>query len=248
MNDQQIQEIADRVILALQNLAPGEPSTLAYIAALAPGVALLAAIGAVWVGLRNLKQQQRALKVSVRSDARNLKQKREADARSEWWRRTQWALEATASESDEMYGYGTGMLSLLVKSELASPEDKALLYAVRQGTSTDMQEEGINQLVEEAFEQDDLTDEELASLRSFGDVVLSPREAHVDASDRDLAAEIERIERDVEALVGEMPKGFTIHIQADPEGARGNVTVDEPPVSGENEDRKDDDDAKTQDS
>jgi hypothetical protein len=65
------------------------------VASLAPIAALLAAILVAWVGWNNLKHQQTALRVSVQSDARNLRQKRQADGRSEWWRRTQWALEAS---------------------------------------------------------------------------------------------------------------------------------------------------------
>lgn len=175
MDDQQIQEIADRVIAALQGLAPDAPSPLADIAAFTPVAALIAAIVAAIVGWRNLKQQQRALKVTVRSDARNLRQRREADARSEWWRRTQWALEAATSGNTIMYGYGTGMLDLLAQSELAGPEDKELLDAVWEGTSTEMRDDGIERLLMLAKEQDGLTVDELASLRSyFNDVDVGP--------------------------------------------------------------------------
>lgn len=168
MDDKQIQEIADRVVAALEQLAPGEPSVFANLAALTPAAALFAAIVAAIVGWRNLKQQQKALKVTVRSDARNLRQKREADARSEWWKRTQWALEAAASDDPRMYAYGTGMLDLLAQSELAGPKDKELLDAVWEGTDTEMQDEDIEQLIKDASEQEDLTYEELVSLMSFG--------------------------------------------------------------------------------
>lgn len=167
MNDQQIQEIADRIIQALNNLAPGEPTLWTSLVALTPLAALTAAVVAAVVGYKNLRQQQRALNASVRSDARNLRQKREADTRSEWWRRTQWALEAAASDNTTMYGYGAGMLDLLAQSELAGPHDKALLDAVWEVTSTEMEDDSIKQLIQDAREQDDLSYEEVVSLMSF---------------------------------------------------------------------------------
>lgn len=168
MDDKQIQDIADRVIAALQQLAPSEPSVWMNIAALTPVAALTAAIVAALVGWHNLKQQQRALKESVKSNARSLSQKSQADARSEWWKRTQWALEAAASDDPRMYAYGAGMLDLLAQSELAGPKDKELLDAVWEGTDTEMQDEDIEQLIRDASEQEDLTYEELQSLMSFG--------------------------------------------------------------------------------
>lgn len=164
MDDKQIQDIADRVIEALQHLAPSEPSGWALFP---PFAALIAAGVVAVVGWHNLKQQQLALATQVSTHESTLTQKREADARSEWWRRTQWALEAAASDDPRMYGYGAGMLDLLAKSELAGPHDKALLDAVWLDTSTEMQDKGIQQLIEDAGDQTDLTDEEAASLRSF---------------------------------------------------------------------------------
>ena len=167
MDDQKIQEIADRFIQALNDLAPGEPTLWMNLVALTPMAALTAAVVAAVVGYKNLRQQQRALNVSVRSDARNLRQKREADTRSEWWRRTQWALEAAASDNTTMYGYGAAMLDLLAQSELAGPHDKALLDAVWEVTSTEMEDDSIKQLIQDAREQDDLSYEEMVSLMSF---------------------------------------------------------------------------------
>ncbi|WP_311214558.1 MULTISPECIES: hypothetical protein [unclassified Arthrobacter] len=168
MDDKQIQDIADKVIDALQHLGPSEPSGWSIVASLAPVAALVAAGLVTWIGWRNLKHQQRALKVAVRSDARNLRQKRDADARSEWWKRTQWALEAAASDDPRMYSYGTGGLTLLAQSDLAGPKDKALLDAVWEGTDSEMQDAGIEHLIKTASEQEDLSYEELLSLMSFG--------------------------------------------------------------------------------
>lgn len=168
MDDRQIQDIADKFIDALHQLAPSEPSVWLIVASLAPIVALVAAGLVAWIGWRNLKHQQKALQVAVRSDARNLRQKREADARSEWWKRTQWALEAAASDDPRMYAYGTGGLSLLAQSDLAGRKDKELLDAVWEGTDTEMQDAGIKYLIKVASEQEGLTSGELRSLMSFG--------------------------------------------------------------------------------
>lgn len=170
MNEQQIQDIADRVIDALNGLAPRptEPNWWEPWAAFGSYVALAAAAVAFIIGWINFRHQQRALRNTVRSDAANLRQKREADARSEWWKRTQWALEASASKDPRMYAYGTGMLDLLAQSELAGPKDKELLDAVWEGTDTEMQDEVIEQLIKDASAQEDLSYEELVSLMSFG--------------------------------------------------------------------------------
>lgn len=174
MNDKQIQDIADRVIEALNHLAPASGWTITTIvAAAAPAAALLAASLVTWIGWRNLKHQQRALDESMKSDAASLDQKRQADGRSEWWRRTQWALAASTSEDTRMYAYGTGILDRLSESDLATPEDKALLDAVWQGSSTAMQDDSIDDLIAAARSLPNLTEEEIALLRSFDNNVDS---------------------------------------------------------------------------
>ena len=173
MDEKQIQEIVDRVVTALESLKPvaSAKEWWEHVAAFGSWAALLAAGLAFWIGWRSLKQQQKALKVTVRSDARNLRQKREADARSEWWRRTQWALEAAAEpENEAMNAYGTGMLDLLARSELASLKDKELLDAVWEVTDTEMQDASIEELIREAAHLEGLDEEELAVVRSFYNV------------------------------------------------------------------------------
>lgn len=128
MTDQQIQEIADRVVAALEGLAPGTN----WLAVLLPPFAVLAAaLTAFLLGRKTLDQ------------------KSEADARSEWWRRTQWALEATASDTDEkLYAYGTEMLQVLARSKLAGEEELDLLDAVWEESSTEMRDDEIVELLE----------------------------------------------------------------------------------------------------
>lgn len=91
MDEQQIQEIADRLLEALEGLAPGPPG---WWVIAAPIAVFLAAGVAALIGGLNLRKQQHALTQKRDADAKALKQKQDADDRAEWWRRVQWALEA----------------------------------------------------------------------------------------------------------------------------------------------------------
>ena len=167
MDDKQLQDIADRVIAALENLAPAGPGWWTVVGAFTPVAALLAAAVAAVVGYRNLRQQQSALALQWREHEQTLAQNTTSDARSEWWRRTQWALQAAASDNAAMYAFGTGMLDLLARSELADAHDKELLDAVWQASSTRMSDAGIEHLIRAARDQADLSEAEAASVHSF---------------------------------------------------------------------------------
>lgn len=77
--------------------------------ALSPLAILLAAIVAGIVGLLTLRQKARA------------------DNRAEWWRRAQWALDASTSKSTSAAAMGQKAIALLARSELATDEELALL-------------------------------------------------------------------------------------------------------------------------
>jgi hypothetical protein len=90
------------------------------LAALGPlAVLLAAAIGAA-VSLRTLTQRAAA-------DAAALAQQREADNRSEWWNRTQWALDSSLSSDPRRAELGLGVLAVLADSGLASPEELEII-------------------------------------------------------------------------------------------------------------------------
>lgn len=149
MDEQQIQDIANRVIAALEQLkplAPGEPSGWVIVASLAPVAALIAAGLVTWMGWKNLEHQQTALAASIQNDDR-----------SEWWKRAQWALEAEASDNDKLSAAGTEMLKVLVTSKMASDDDKNLLdTAWKAGTPAANQETAEEFLAEAAeFEHDE---------------------------------------------------------------------------------------------
>ncbi|QSZ47913.1 hypothetical protein [Arthrobacter sp. D5-1] len=153
MDEQQIQEIVDRVVKALEGLKPIAPSPTQdwqVWGAFGSYATLAAAIVAFLIGWWTIKQ------------------KREADARAEWWRRTQWALEAAADpDNDAMNAYGTGMLDLLARSELASVKDKELLDAVWEVTDTEMKDDSIVNFVNRAAHLTGLSTEEMDVVRSF---------------------------------------------------------------------------------
>ena len=90
------------------------------VAALSPLAILLAAVVAAIVGLLTLRQQSSA-------DARALAQRTEADNRSEWWRRTQWALDKAMGPDADSKALGLATLSVLARSELARAEELQLL-------------------------------------------------------------------------------------------------------------------------
>ncbi|WP_354191377.1 hypothetical protein [Arthrobacter sp. UYCu712] len=151
MNDQQMQEITDRAVAALEGLSSNDPGLWTYVTALG-FVALLAAVIVVTVvGLRNLRQKESASKPKVANDAGNLRRTRgsDTDAMNEWWRRAQWALNATASTNGTMYSYGIGILGVLAKSDLAGSEEKSLFDAVWKGSCTKMRDEEIRHLLEQ---------------------------------------------------------------------------------------------------
>jgi hypothetical protein len=199
MTEEQIQDIVDRVIAALEKLAPkaSEPNWWEPWAAFGSYAAVLAAAVALFVGWLTLRQ------------------KREADARSEWWKRTQWALEASASKDPLMYAYGTGMLDLLAKSELAGPKDKELLDAVWETGDTGMKDEDIAQLIKEASEQDDLSVEDLLSLISF-----APEDSDVLEQLREQADKLPPEDADKAALIYGVIAGHEAMAAMDAKDAR----------------------------
>ncbi|WP_049830951.1 hypothetical protein [Arthrobacter sp. RIT-PI-e] len=82
----------------------------------APFVVAFVALLALW---------QRSL-----ADGRALAQRHAADDRSEWWRRTQWALDAAFSDDVARRKAGIGALRILAESNLATAEELAVLDAV----------------------------------------------------------------------------------------------------------------------
>lgn len=59
--------------------------------------------------------------------AATLSQRRRADNRAEWWRRAEWALDASMSDEAIRAQLGQQAINVLGKSKLATPEDAVLL-------------------------------------------------------------------------------------------------------------------------
>ena len=69
------------------------------------------------------------------------------DARAEWWRRTQWALEAQAAEDPVRNELGFKVLENLIGNTLTTVEDSVLLDAVWQESGTSMGRRPVNNLL-----------------------------------------------------------------------------------------------------
>lgn len=132
-------DIADRSVDALEALEPGGPNFWTIVQALAPWAAFLAAAVVAVVALLNLAHQRKVLASSNANESR-----------SEWWRRTQWALEASTSRDPSMKKFGKEVLEQLVDSTLTSDSDKLLLDAVWKGGNTGLVESEVQLLLQDA--------------------------------------------------------------------------------------------------
>lgn len=64
------------------------------------------------------------------ADEKAYRQRKDADERAEWWRRAQWAIDYASDPDTEKVRIGLRTLRFLLTSDLASPEDKALVRAL----------------------------------------------------------------------------------------------------------------------
>lgn len=99
---------------------PGPAEWWQVLGALGPLAVLLGALLAAFISWGTLRQRTVA-------DALALAQKREADNRAEWWKRAQWALDHALGEDPDSKALGLAALAVLAHSELARPEELALL-------------------------------------------------------------------------------------------------------------------------
>jgi hypothetical protein len=98
---------------AAQTGSESVPQWWDIVAAFAPVGTFAAAVVAAFVGLNTIRQRSYS------------------DRRAEFWRRTEWALEASVSPDPQLQAMGTMVLASLAKSDLiASEEELRLLDAV----------------------------------------------------------------------------------------------------------------------
>lgn len=110
------------------------------VAALGPVAVLIGALVAAFIGWRTLRQ------------------KAEADNRAEWWKRTQWALDAVYSGDKKLATVGLKVLGVLGESGLAGPGELAVLEAAWKKPLSEAKE--------------GLRDEQAAEARSSGRTVV----------------------------------------------------------------------------
>jgi hypothetical protein len=123
---------------AADAVAP-DPHWWEIVAALAPVGTLAAAVVAAIVGLRTLRQRSYS------------------DRRAEFWRRAEWALEASVSQDAQLAVMGTMVLASLAKSDLiASDEELELLDSVWVEPIAEAEEAGLDEeLGDDAGPDDD---------------------------------------------------------------------------------------------
>lgn len=93
-------------------LSPELLEVLEVVSKVGPGVTAVAAVLALCVGSLTLFQKSRA------------------DRRDQWWKRAQWAMDHTLSESEENRQLGFRVLSVLGESKLARAEELAILESL----------------------------------------------------------------------------------------------------------------------
>lgn len=111
---------ADPIVV---EIAADAPPWWEIVGALAPLAVLLAAVLATATAFATLRQRAAA-------DRAALEQKRRADDRAEWWRRTQWAIDAATSLDPIRQEAGVEALLQLSYSDLATEEDRLILDAI----------------------------------------------------------------------------------------------------------------------
>ncbi len=104
-------------------IAATGPEWWEIVGALGPFAILLAAALAMISAFATLDQRATA-------DRAALEQRRRADDRAEWWRRTQWAIDAATSLDPTRQEAGVEALLRLSYSELATEEDRLILDAI----------------------------------------------------------------------------------------------------------------------
>lgn len=149
MTDQELREFVERLVSAIEDAGSQNAQWWEILAALGPVLLFLSALVAAYVAWKSLKQQKLN------------------EARSEWWRRAQWALGASVSTDSRMMTYGIEILDELASSELTTEEDERLLDAVWSGTDTEMSDDAVHRLFDSLSSRDDLTEDEKAGVTSY---------------------------------------------------------------------------------
>jgi hypothetical protein len=92
------------------------------LAALGPLAILFGALLAAVISWRTLRQRTAA-------DDLALAQKREADSRAEWWKRTQWAIDSSLSSDPDRARVGLGLMEVLAGTAPGAEEVRIVTVA-----------------------------------------------------------------------------------------------------------------------
>jgi hypothetical protein len=146
------------------------PEWWQIVAALGPFAVLIAALAAAVDGLMTLHERRKA-------DAGSLAQKAEADMRSEWWSRAQWALDASLSGDAIRRRMGLRIMAVLARSELAGTEETRIIEVVWQSLPEAGRAPGAARFKQPAAAEPDERDVQVAAaqLRLITDAKLGRR-------------------------------------------------------------------------
>lgn len=78
------------------------------------------------IGVATVGTAYRVGRRNIDEASRGTQQREDAARREEWWRRFSWALAAIASDNDRESQLGYVVLSVLVESPLAGPDERAI--------------------------------------------------------------------------------------------------------------------------
>lgn len=129
MTEEEMREIAREVAQSLRD----DPSGWEILAALGPLTVLAGAV-VLWVGLASVKRQRLNTEKQSEDNGKALDARRKADDRAEWWKRVQWALDASLGVELRRQSLGFEMLERLTQEEGIDTRDLKLLDAAWQPT------------------------------------------------------------------------------------------------------------------
>lgn len=110
MTAEEIEELARLTAEALRS----DPSWWEILAALGPLAVMGGAIVTLWIGLASVRRQRLNTEQQSADNRVAIRERRRADDRAEWWKRAQWALDASMSDSAVRQDLGFKMLNRLI--------------------------------------------------------------------------------------------------------------------------------------
>ena len=123
MDEEQLEQIASQAA----ELARADPAWWEIAAALSPLAVLIGAVVTLWIGLASVRRQRNNAEKQSADNRKAMAERRRADDRAEWWKRVQWALDASLSDQVKRQDLGFKMLDRLTAAGKVDDEDLTLL-------------------------------------------------------------------------------------------------------------------------